>query len=851
MQKKLSKKKLNEDVLKLTSSHKLNGKSLKLKELRELNESLQNLNEATFGERFKYLAAKYLPSYKVGNKILGGSKERARLQAEIQKLIDAEAEQFLKKLNDDIGKEFPNNLEQEDFLKGVLKISAVYDSIKAATERPNNPLTPDQANKYIDNLRKYVNFMSGAKLNRTPYSTWNENYNPSENIELGEATMADIQGDLNPDSLKKALGRDRVARGGMEGEDEFESDVMNGLKSNRLPLTLALGGAILAAAGWIGQCEWFIDYIKSLKDVGEEFGQDTKDVIERNIKIDRRGFSYTLQNNLGGALKGLNLNFNQPIENLRKALEFYGNGNLEDGVKITSNFIDPTQRAASVTNLLDQLKDPTNTTVGDVFNPEEKTYGSSGTLFSQTNGAAAVFAQFIVRRIIKKAIWSALKSVGAAVGTALIGAGPWLLAAGIALITTGAVVKAMRIKGQNSSRAATLNSLLQSLRDINNPDPVVGKATSGGGTKTDEIQPQGDKKQLGAGQTPETQKQLGGRPRPKELGAGQTPETQKQLGGRPRPKELAANRSFSDKLDATDVEAQPVNKTQAQTEPEKQKQLPGGETADVDTLKSNLGNFFKNVLTIKPKKRETIKEAKEFDKLNIYKEDNVKQKQIEDFQKSAELLNLLAKNINLALRNPKISSDSKLENLLRKLQQNIHHRTIVEIKTLIKENIKNKDLILRFITTYLTAIKQTRFGKILNYVQPDEQKKPVQLNEEAPSIGLRGEKNIQKFLINFDTQFRIYLTDLYKLLVYLNNPAAKPKAAKPPKNMPDQQYANIGQLEEAKKKKKPKYSEKASEFIGKEISHLKKDKKFPQDKSVAAAINVAKKKGMKVGPKKK
>lgn len=43
-----------------------------------------------------------------------------------------------------------------------------------------------------------------------------------------------------------------------------------------------------------------------------------------------------------------------------------------------------------------------------------------------------------------------------------------------------------------------------------------------------------------------------------------------------------------------------------------------------------------------------------------------------------------------------------------------------------------------------------------------------------------------------------------------------------------------------------KYSKKASEFIGKEISHLKKDKGYSQDRAVAAAINIAKEKGFKV-----
>ena len=47
-----------------------------------------------------------------------------------------------------------------------------------------------------------------------------------------------------------------------------------------------------------------------------------------------------------------------------------------------------------------------------------------------------------------------------------------------------------------------------------------------------------------------------------------------------------------------------------------------------------------------------------------------------------------------------------------------------------------------------------------------------------------------------------------------------------------------------------KYSDKASKVIGKEISHLQKDKGYPHDRAVAAAINVAKDKGFKVPPAK-
>lgn len=48
---------------------------------------------------------------------------------------------------------------------------------------------------------------------------------------------------------------------------------------------------------------------------------------------------------------------------------------------------------------------------------------------------------------------------------------------------------------------------------------------------------------------------------------------------------------------------------------------------------------------------------------------------------------------------------------------------------------------------------------------------------------------------------------------------------------------------------KKKYSDKASNFIGKEISHLQKDKGYKHDRAVAAAINVAKDKGYKVPAK--
>lgn len=45
---------------------------------------------------------------------------------------------------------------------------------------------------------------------------------------------------------------------------------------------------------------------------------------------------------------------------------------------------------------------------------------------------------------------------------------------------------------------------------------------------------------------------------------------------------------------------------------------------------------------------------------------------------------------------------------------------------------------------------------------------------------------------------------------------------------------------------KDAYSDKARDFLGKEIRHHVKDKGMPQDQAVAAAMSEARKKGLKV-----
>jgi hypothetical protein len=876
MQKKISKKQLNQDINNL--------------------KSLGELNEATFAEKIKYLAAKHLPSYKVGDKIFGTGQEGAlkAMEAKIQKIVDEDSEGLIKTLHQNLQKnypEFPNNEEKETFLKGVLEISAVYDSIVAATKRQQNPLLVDEADKYIEKLRQYVNYIMSYKLNRTIYSTMNEmnNYNESEDIELkesknsliyvqyhsdmrdedpfmlhgekwqfvnaiypdgkkdigvyryagdmvysyewfrrnvvgdksmgelDEATMADINtsGGLSSDSVRRALGNDRTARGGI-GNTEFDSEVMKGLKSNRLPLTLGVVGAVLAAAGWVGQSQWFIDFIKGLKEVDVKL---TQDIIERNIKIDPRGFSYTLQNNLPAG-EAVNLNFNQPVENLRKALEFYGNGDLRQGVNASSLFIDPSQRASSVSNLLQQLSDPSNKTIGDIFNVGENTYGRAGTLFSQYGGAKSVIAKYFVNRIITTIVKT---GAGYAVGTALIAAAPALIGVGIGSMVAGALVKLMRLKGQKSSRAATLDTLLQSLRPLPNPNPVIPPKEGEGGGEV----------------TPPKEGEGGG-------GDGKPPKDGEGGGDGKPPKEGEGG---------------------------------GKKTEPINNLMNVLRNLFIDVdkvkqqskLTTEADKRQNFVKRGGLDFINLDKNEKTifinNMKRMIAVIKAVERLNVNKKTY------------PELDRILRNITSNKAYADFKNINNTISQYESRPKLLITLINAYNEAIKTTEFANLKNEIKknlpslvneaPKNKKAAPVVNPVTPTNPVTPEVKSRK-KISYNEILAQDMVQLFKYLYILfrkvNEIIERGGAGSQPKGQgqPAPGIGNQGQGQPSNdggnklndpsqevSEGKNKYSKKASSFIGKEISHLKKDKGYSQERAVAAAINVAKDKGMKVGAKKK
>ncbi len=488
-----------------------------LTKLYESLEPIKNDNRLDEGawEKIKYGLGKYLPKYKVGGKnplqIKGRMKARAKAEAQLEAILEDESNKVISELLKQIKKtypKFPNNEKRIGFIRGIISVSQLHDSIVEATKKKPEEkgyMPVDAANKLIGNLRKIVKNWLDVDL-ETVYTTM-ESEEGKDNI-LTEDEMLILKNDVlteeeisllyeknflsrGLDKIKDAgskamdkafgakSGKDKPQKKGSStsakqqktsGNKDFETSRMGkkGLESNTLPAMLTALGGVMGAASWVLQTDWFKDIVSETIDTPAQWGTDTvKETVANNINVDPNGLTYTIQNNLPSDM-GINLGPDQPVENLHKALKFYGGGNEKAGIEAISEFIDPKVRAESVANLTQQLSDGSaNQTIGDIFNTGEGTYGTRGGLFSQYGGAKSAIAKMIVTRARRVLIKQAGKTVVTTAGGAkLISLAPILGYLAIPLVAAGITVKVLREKGQRQSRAKTLNDLLQSLQDV-------------------------------------------------------------------------------------------------------------------------------------------------------------------------------------------------------------------------------------------------------------------------------------------------------------------------------------------------------------------------------------------------
>jgi hypothetical protein len=430
--------------------------------------------KATAWERIKYLAGK-LGTYKVNGKVwgFGKAKEKKAAEEKMKAIIEKESNIFIKDLDDNIkktNKEFPNNVKSADFLSSVMSIAACYDSIIDATKKGNLPV--DSANGIINDLREYVKNILDVKLSGS-YATVDEDVDNEEEVSKEELKQIDEAFGLLEDKesdVRDKLNADRAARSGKNDKGDFQSTKMDTLKSNRLPLLLAGAAVSMGAYSWIANTEWF----KRLFDIKFNY-KDTETVrklVTQNVD------SFTDIKKGEGVYKllsrttGINLDGNQSPNSLVNALKQLGGGDADKGIaKLCAKggvMMRPEDASKGLQELVDNPSKYKN--LGQFFTGQASGTGkivpTDTTLYGTIEGRAlaAILTKQIPILVTNVVIKSGVKT-GAAYATAK-GLGSVLVPLAITAVVAGVVVKLMRVKGQKSSRAATLNALYQSMRNL-------------------------------------------------------------------------------------------------------------------------------------------------------------------------------------------------------------------------------------------------------------------------------------------------------------------------------------------------------------------------------------------------
>lgn len=506
-----------------------------------INEMVEvSLNEDAW-EKIKYGLSK-LGRYKAGGKILGKSKVDAESQARIQAILDQKGNEVIKNLDDQIkstNPEFPNNEKGVEFLNSIMAISAVYDSVVAATQKPETEegyLPPDAANAIINDLREYVKKYLDVDL-KAAYSVVDEAMGNILQISDQELRTLDELYTSDPENRSRtqfdkgsthvtmpkdepaaatapepeAAPADPLTHQGVrqnlqnkrgDGE-EFDSERMKTLKSNRLPLLMSSIGTALGGLSWLTNTDWFKSLFQTISTstnpttIQGAVANSTK--IFNDIKPNEGVYKFL------GRVTNHHLNANSKPQELIDALkQISGNNDPHKGIDLLCQkggimmkpdaakagldaFINNPSKAQ---NLNDLFRHDMATGTGKVGPVDTTLYGTraggSMTTFI-TNAIAKSAVKFITTTTVKTAAgYGVAKGLGAVLGPVGIGA-----------IAAGAVVKLMRMKGQKQSRAKTLNDLYQSIRNVSGgagiiePQGEVGQTAAPQGPKSEPDVPQG------------------------------------------------------------------------------------------------------------------------------------------------------------------------------------------------------------------------------------------------------------------------------------------------------------------------------------------------------------------------
>jgi hypothetical protein len=470
-----------------------------------LNESDNILLESLW-EKVKYYLSK-LGRYKAGGKVFGKGKVDKEATTKIQAILDKKGNEIIKQLNDKIKQEnpeFPNNEKGEEFLKTVMEIAVIYDSVIEATKKdPEDKgyLPTDVANNIIADLAEYVKKFIDVDLNfmYTVTDSEEEKSGHDDNVLLTNS-VEDVNEDDAADVRKKLSSK--------SGDTKYDTKRMGkeGLKSNRLPILLSSIGAALGAFSWLVNTEWF----KSLFQQTFEY-TDTEqitDVIETKTEVlndikPGEGLYVGLSR-----VTEIQVNASSDPQLFIDQLSQIGGGDPHKGIDLLCEkggwMMRPDEASKGLHDLVNNPDQYNN--MGDFFKGSASGTGklvdpNSGLDTTLYGTKAGTFLKSILVKqlpvIITKVVTKTAIKTGATYYTAK-GLGNILGPLGLTLVLTGLTVKVLREKGQRQSRAKTLNDLLQSLRDIEpskENQPVIDEPTGGEEQPTGTDEPTGGEEQ--------------------------------------------------------------------------------------------------------------------------------------------------------------------------------------------------------------------------------------------------------------------------------------------------------------------------------------------------------------------
>ena len=258
------------------------------------------------------------------------------------------------------------------------------------------------------------------------------------------------------------------------GED-FASTRMDTLKSNRLPLTLAGVGSALGGLSWLVNTDWFRSLFEEV--VQNPSVEYVKELVEKKSDVFASIKPGEGMTQIMNRLNGLNLNPNSSPQDFLDAVKQLGGGNLQAGIDALSAdggiFTNP-DGAKQALEAIAQNPSAYGDNLGQMFQGNLAGTGKQvgDLLVTQTGGGLKGMVVNTIVQMVPKIVMKTGVKVGAGYAVAK-GLGAALGPIGIGLIAAGALVKLMRMKGQKSSRAATLNALYQSIRNIEGGVGVV------------------------------------------------------------------------------------------------------------------------------------------------------------------------------------------------------------------------------------------------------------------------------------------------------------------------------------------------------------------------------------------